>query len=268
MESAKGSKKRRRRPRRRKSIDDSASSTSTSDFSDSGSNTSQHSKSLPNRRRHGSHPQHSPLNRSNSNKSDVDLPSESQCVALDCEMVGVGDDGHRSVVARVTIIDWHGQTLMDEYVRPPEDVTDYRTFVSGVTRQDLESKATMDVDTLRPLVLNLLQGKILIGHALKNDLKSLGVAHSWFLTRDTAKYDPFMQVRFEDGVLWPRKLKELCAEFLDQDIQASGKPHSPHEDALAALELYKFAQQKWERVMIYKINKTKEILGKQVVVAQ
>lgn len=75
-------------------------------------------------------------------------------VAMDCEMVGVGPSGSRSVLARVSIVDSEGKTLLDKpfdsfhqdvvglsmlkppfsrYVRPNEYVTDFRTPITGIT---------------------------------------------------------------------------------------------------------------------------------------
>lgn len=59
--------------------------------------------------------------------------------------------------------------------------------------------------------------------------------------------------------LWPRKLKDLSAEILGKDIQEYGKPHSPYEDAMAALDLYKSVREEWEEIMGKKVNKTNEI---------
>ena len=101
-----------------------------------------------------------------------------------------------------------------------------------------------------------------MGHALKNDLAALRIHHPWQDTRDTAKYEPFMKTRFDDGVLWPRKLRDLCKEKLGTDIQEFGKAHSPIEDATSALDLYKSVRNKWEKTMQYKINKTNEIMKK------
>eukprot|EP00526_Cylindrotheca_closterium_P015306 CAMPEP_0113640844 /NCGR_PEP_ID=MMETSP0017_2-20120614/21437_1 /TAXON_ID=2856 /ORGANISM="Cylindrotheca closterium" /LENGTH=258 /DNA_ID=CAMNT_0000552147 /DNA_START=139 /DNA_END=912 /DNA_ORIENTATION=+ /assembly_acc=CAM_ASM_000147 len=176
-------------------------------------------------------------------KGQQTLPEESKFLALDCEMVGIGENGHTSSIARVTVVDWDGNALFDEYIQQDQPVTDYRTFVSGITPQDLED-ATLSLEECRNMVLQLLQNHILVGHALKNDLKALDISHPWWLTRDTAKFEPFMKVRFDDGILWPRKLKELVSEKLHQEIQIEGKPHSPYEDALAALDLYRSVRPK------------------------
>lgn len=60
-------------------------------------------------------------------------------MALDCEMVGVGPMGVESTLARVSIVNYHGVTVLDRFVRPREKVTDYRTWVSGVREEDLRN---------------------------------------------------------------------------------------------------------------------------------
>lgn len=175
-------------------------------------------------------------------------------VALDCEMVGVGEYGKHSALARVTLVNWDGQTIMDELVKPQWKVTDYRTFVSGITPEMLDN-ATMDFATARRMVLNLLHGKILVGHGLTNDLAVLGITHPWHAIRDTAKYEPFMKVRFQDGCLWPRGLKDLAAEKLGKAIQVYGRSHCPKEDATAALDLYKLVWRQWEKSIEYKMSR-------------
>lgn len=123
-------------------------------------------------------------------------PTErSRVVALDCEMVGAGPGGFRSIAARVCVVDWDGNVLLDAHVRPTEPVTDYRTFVSGVRREDLTSEGgALDADECRRRVSALLRGRVLVGHALKNDLMALGIGHPWYDIRDTAKYAPYMAV--------------------------------------------------------------------------
>lgn len=58
-------------------------------------------------------------------------------VGLDCEMVGIGTDGIQSALARACVVDYDGNVLYDEYVRPPSYVTDFRTKYSGIRKKDL-----------------------------------------------------------------------------------------------------------------------------------
>ena len=74
-------------------------------------------------------------------------------------MVGVGYRGQRSALARVCLINWNGKKIMDVYVRPCEPVTDYRTFVSGITKEDLDSPKAMDYEMCRERVMKHVQGQ-------------------------------------------------------------------------------------------------------------
>ena len=56
---------------------------------------------------------------------------ETPIVAIDCEMVGVNKT--EDSLARVSIVNYNGHILYDKYVRPEGTVTDYRTWVSGIT---------------------------------------------------------------------------------------------------------------------------------------
>lgn len=56
---------------------------------------------------------------------------------MDCEMVGVGIDGKESMLARVSIVNQYGHRIYDEYVKPIEDVIDYRTRYSGIRKENL-----------------------------------------------------------------------------------------------------------------------------------
>ena len=52
-------------------------------------------------------------------------------------MVGVGPNGSESSLARVSLVNFHGAVILDEFVRQRERVTDYRTLVSGVRETDM-----------------------------------------------------------------------------------------------------------------------------------
>lgn len=190
---------------------------------------------------------------------NMSVEEQNRYLALDCEMVGVGYRGKGSALARVTIVDWNHNVVLDEYVKPTREVTDYRTFVSGITQEILEQSATLDWESCRQKVLSVLEGQVLVGHGLKNDLRALDIQLPWYAVRDTAKYEPFMKARFDDGVLWPQSLRLLAKNRLRREIQLPGEAHSPIEDAATAMDLYKIARKKWEMAMDYKISKTRSI---------
>lgn len=96
-------------------------------------------------------------------------------MAIDCEMVGGGSDGRINILARVSIVGFNNQIIMDKYVSPSMDVTDYRTSVSGIRPRDLDG--AVDFEKIRLEVTDILDNKILVGHSLKNDLDCLMLTH-------------------------------------------------------------------------------------------
>ena len=167
-------------------------------------------------------------------------------VALDCEMVGVGPKGKISVLARVSVVDYYGNSLFDSFVHVEERVTDYRTHVSGVTERDL--KNGVDFGVVRKSVKQLLKNKIIVGHGLENDLRALKIEqdHTWFNIRDSAtQYQPYMRLD-QYGQWRPYRLRDLTWYHLGIVIQERGKPHDSLEDARAAMALYRHAQPNWD----------------------
>jgi RNA exonuclease 4 len=59
-------------------------------------------------------------------------------VGMDCEMVEV--DHTSDGLARVSIVNYNGHVLMDTYVRPKGEITNYRSWVSGVYPQSMKGK--------------------------------------------------------------------------------------------------------------------------------
>lgn len=165
------------------------------------------------------------------------------CVALDCEMVGVGVGGKESVLARCSVVDGAGGVLYDKHVRVVERVSDFRTKYSGVRARDLKADGAVGFAACQAAVADLLDGKILVGHALHNDLKVLLLPHPARSTRDTAKWHPLMRTNGR-GKKRPRKLRDLAKEHLGLTIQEG--EHGSVEDARAALALYAHFRNDWE----------------------
>lgn len=109
-------------------------------------------------------------------------------------MVGVGREGLESSLARVSLVNFYGAIQLDVFVRQRERVVDYRTQYSGIRARDLVNgkfiphkfkgriqiviERCVDTHTLatpfaeaQQLVANLLKDRILVGHAVHNDLK-------------------------------------------------------------------------------------------------
>lgn len=161
-------------------------------------------------------------------------------LAMDCEMVGIGFDAKKHMVARVSIVNQMGEVLMDRYVRPRERVVDYRTEVSGIRPADIANGE--DFSRVQADVAALLDGRILVGHAVYNDLKVLTLQHPPKSIRDTSRYRPLIN-RITGGST--PSLKTLARCVLDVNIQTG--EHSSVEDARAAMRIYNRYQEEWER---------------------
>ncbi|RDX69977.1 RNA exonuclease 4 [Mucuna pruriens] len=167
-----------------------------------------------------------------------DDSSLTDAVAMDCEMVGVGQ-GNKSALGRVTLVNKWGNVIYDEFVRPIERVVDFRTKISGIRPRDL--RKAKDFWIAQKKVAELIEGRILVGHALSNDLKALLLSHPKKDIRDTSEYQPFLKTSSR------RALRHLAAEHLGAKIQTG--EHCPVEDARAAMLLYQRNKKEWEKSM-------------------
>ena len=186
------------------------------------------------------------------NEKDKSLASKNltRYIALDCEMVGVGTDGKESILARVSIVNSLCECIYDEYVMPKEKVIDYRTHVSGIRPSDL--KDALDYFAVQKDVSELLKGRVLVGHALQNDMKVLMLSHSKKNIRDTSKYKPFRKLLKTKRPA----LKKLADEILHKEIQVG--EHNSVVDAQIAMQLYKKYKKEWEKSLHMERGSTKK----------
>ncbi|XP_014213755.1 RNA exonuclease 4 isoform X2 [Copidosoma floridanum] len=161
-----------------------------------------------------------------------------KAIGIDCEMVGIGNGGVDSMIARVSIVNKNGFCVYDKYVKPTEEVTDFRTAVSGIRPHHLAKGEYFKV--VQKEVADILKGRILVGHALHNDLAVLFLSHPKKSQRDTSRYKFFKKITKGNTP----SLKKLASELLGIDIQ-SGE-HNSIEDARAAMQLYQLYKRKWE----------------------
>jgi len=182
-------------------------------------------------------------------------------IALDCEMVGVGQYGLDSALARVSMVDINEIVIFDTYVQVSQPVIDYRTHVSGITKANLAPDKAMTFHECRSIVYALLSGRVLVGHAIDNDLRVIDIQHPLHNIRDTATYLPFMRVDMASrdkygSAMQRRKLRDLVREKLGDEIQRAGQAHSSAEDACAALKLYKSVRKEWETLLNWQKQKS------------
>lgn len=164
-------------------------------------------------------------------------------LALDCEMVGTGPPPHTDdVLARVSLVNFHGEQIYDSYVLPPQNtkVEDYRTFVSGITPHHLRKEYARPFPEVQRDVATLLQDRILVGHALRKDMQALLLSHPKRYVRDTSRHPKF---RIESRGK-PPALRNLAKSELDMIIQTG--EHSSLEDARATMMLFKKEKQGFE----------------------
>ena len=78
-------------------------------------------------------------------------------------------DGNQDGLARVSIINYNGNILLDTFVVPEGGrITNYRTWVSGVTPEKL--KDAMPQKRAIKITSELLKDRIVVGHTVKHDL--------------------------------------------------------------------------------------------------
>jgi len=195
-------------------------------------------------------------------------------IAIDCEMVGTHSTTafairqrsnnttstatappEYSILARVSLVSYASEVLYDAYVLPPPNVTvcDYRTPYSGITAWHLSpgnpTTKPRPFEEVQQEVAALLTDRILVGHALSNDLAILGLSHPKRSVRDTARYPGYRTaITAAGGKSRAPSLKKLAQEILGWDIQMDAKKgHSSVEDARAAMALFKREKDGFEK---------------------
>ena len=162
-------------------------------------------------------------------------------VSLDCEMVGVGQS-KRDALARCSIVDYHGNVLYDQFVKPTEQITDYRTKWSGILPHHM--KRGIPFKVARKQVLSVIENKIIIGHSLHFDFKMLKIRRPSSQIRDTSKCMLLRKIANFPNQQTP-SLKRLSSAILGRDIQYG--THCSVEDSVAAMDLYRSVEEEWEQ---------------------
>lgn len=128
--------------------------------------------------------------------------------------------------------------LINELVKPAEEITDYVTHISGVSELLLKDVTTSLAD-IQKKIMGFLDGDtILVGHGLVNDMKVLSMRHPYII-------DTSMIYQHKNGPPYKPSLRDLTTRYLKRTIQVRDEDkepgqeqgHDPCEDAIASLDL-------------------------------
>eukprot|EP00331_Platyophrya_macrostoma_P014435 CAMPEP_0176413778 /NCGR_PEP_ID=MMETSP0127-20121128/4889_1 /TAXON_ID=938130 /ORGANISM="Platyophrya macrostoma, Strain WH" /LENGTH=390 /DNA_ID=CAMNT_0017793599 /DNA_START=48 /DNA_END=1220 /DNA_ORIENTATION=+ len=161
-------------------------------------------------------------------------------IALDCEMVKVEEN--ESEVARITIVNYNNHVLFDQFIRPKRKITDYLTFVSGVTYGKIKNQPT--IDHYKDQLLKILTGRKIVGHTLKSDFEALRELGLVVPEKDVRDISKCRHLNPEGRIM---ALKKMAERFLSLEVQVEKRAHNSIEDARAAMALYRKIEFKWEQ---------------------
>ncbi|KAL1748487.1 nucleotide-binding protein FRT1 [Schizophyllum fasciatum] len=168
-------------------------------------------------------------------------PATERIVAISCISVGIGPHGDTDMLARVAIVDFAGNALLDVYVAPTNQVTDYREAKTGIKSAHLYSSRAQNIRIVYQTVCKILRNKVVVGHSLWLDFSVLGIVHPAKDTRDAALYLPFRTTLRTQHLVG---LQTLNYRLLG--LRCSEPYVDPLENARVALNLYRSYAANWE----------------------
>lgn len=153
-----------------------------------------------------------------------------EVIAIDCEMCLTSNQVLE--LTRVTVLSQHHEVILDEYVKPLNEIIDYKTQYSGMTKEILEPVTTRIEQIQTWFLRNTTRETLFIGHSLDSDLHALKLSHKKCI--DTAILYPHPK-----WFPYRLKLKQLAKQYLKKSIQDNSIDigHDSIEDAKTALEL-------------------------------
>ncbi|KAJ7038280.1 ribonuclease H-like domain-containing protein, partial [Mycena alexandri] len=173
-------------------------------------------------------------------------PSPDQLISLSTVCVGVGPGGTTSMLARIVVVNFQGEPLLDTFVRPTMQITDHRVATTGIKDWQLFSKDAVPFNQVQQYVANMIRGKIIVGHGIWNDLSVLGIPHPAVSTRDVALYQPFRNALKNPHAIIG--LQTLCWQLMRRRCQEG--LIDPTENARAAMDLYRSHANEWETAIL------------------
>ena len=163
---------------------------------------------------------------------DKSKENNPQVIAIDCEMCETMDPvtqqkDHRAL-CRVSIVDVEkNEVLLDTLVKPAWPVTNYRTWVNGITAEHLDHVQFTLRHAQAYLMALCTNETVIIGHAVHNDLAALRIGH-------TTVVDSACLYCAADSETAMVSLRDIVAHVLKVDMP---EKHDSVNDARMAYEV-------------------------------
>lgn len=158
----------------------------------------------------------------------VPVNAFSPMFGLDCEMCKTTTGNLE--LTRISMVNEKLEIVYEKLVKPDNEITDYLTRFSGITKKMLDGVTTKLSDVQEDLRRILPSDAILVGQSLNFDLHTLKMMHPYVI--DTSVIFNMTGDRNRKT-----KLQTLAREYLSEKIQQGKKGHSPVEDSLASIKL-------------------------------
>jgi len=168
-----------------------------------------------------------------------------QWVSLSTLSVGTSRAGTVPMLARVSLVDFRGNIILDTYVRPTTPVMNYRIEETGIETHHLEQG--IDIAQVQSLVTQAISGKVVVGHSLWKDFYLLGMSYPALATRDTALFIPYRAMINQNDLDSIIGLNTLVRILMQRLISVNHQDSL--ENARAAMDLYRSAQDAWEKAI-------------------
>ncbi|KAF0509358.1 Rex4p [Gigaspora margarita] len=157
--------------------------------------------------------------------SSSNIQDPNAYISLDCEFIHIGPPGESVVkteVSQVAIVDYDGNVLLNSYVRPVEPKSHWRTH-----RDYLYINAPSPAE-MRSEVYKIIEGRIIVGFEMINDLLGLEIDHPLSLLRDISLCHKYRRMSLAAAVQIELKRN------IQQNLY-----HDAIEDASITMELFR-----------------------------
>ncbi|KIO20582.1 hypothetical protein M407DRAFT_50369, partial [Tulasnella calospora MUT 4182] len=136
---------------------------------------------------------------------------------------GTGAGGTIPMLARVTLVNWHGQPLYDTYVKPTGPVTSYRETATGLDSTYFTDDVAVPFQEAQLMIAGWIGGKVVVGHQIWKDLQASHFRSPCSQdTRDVALFLPFRSILGRPNeviglptLMWRFKERKIQESFVD-----------------------------------------------------